>query len=208
MSDSLWPRGLQHARPPCPSPTPRICSNSCPLSRWCHPTISSSVVPFSSCLQSFPASRYFQMSQFFASGGQSVGFSASASVFPMSIQDWFPSGWTGWISLQSKGLSRVFSNTTVQKHQFFSAQLYIYVYIIYKVNIFQCKIYNWFIVTLLSGQGNLNRERLNSFLPEKVGLLKINIFCSLPGSFAYMRQEQKQLKKITSDNNLGEKWQV
>ena len=97
--------------------------NSCPLSRWCHPTISSSVVPFSSCLQSFPASGSFQMSQLFASGGQSIGVSASASVLPMNIQDWFPLGWTGWISFQSKGLSRVFSNTTVQKHQFFSAQL-------------------------------------------------------------------------------------
>ena len=117
VSDSLWPHGLQHARPPCLSPTPRIYSNSCPLSRWCHPTISSSVVPFSSCLQCFPASGSFQMSQFFASGGQSTGVSASASVLPMNIQDWSPLGWTGRISLQSKGLSRVFSNTTVQKHQ-------------------------------------------------------------------------------------------
>ena len=118
MSDSLWPHGLQHARPPCPSPTPRVYSNSCPLSRWCHPTISSSVIPFFSGLQSFPASGSFQMSQFFASGGQSIGVSAWASVLPMNIQDWFPLGWTDWISLQSKGLSRVFSNTTVQKHQF------------------------------------------------------------------------------------------
>ena len=110
-------------QPPCPSPTPGVYPNSCPLSRWCHPTISSSVVPFSSCLQSFPASGSFQMSQLFTSGGQSVGVSASASVLPMNIQDWFPLGWTGWISLQSKGLSRVFSNTTVQKHQFFSVQL-------------------------------------------------------------------------------------
>ena len=101
------------ARPPCPSPTPRVHSNSCPLSRWCHPTISSSVVPFSSCLQSFPASGSFPMSQFFASGGQSIGVSASASVLPTNIQDWFPLGCSGWISLQSKGLSRVFSNTTV-----------------------------------------------------------------------------------------------
>ena len=120
--DSLRPHELQHARPPCPSPTPRVYSNSCPLSWWCHPTISSSVVPFPSCLQSFPASGSFQMSQFFASGGQSVGVSASASVLPMNIQDWFPLGWTGWIFLQSKGLSRVFNNT-VQKHQFISAQL-------------------------------------------------------------------------------------
>ena len=123
MSYSLWPHELQHSRPPCPSPTPGIYSNSCPLSRWCYPTISSSVVPFSSRLWSFPASESFQMSQFFISGGQSIGVSASASVLPMNTQDWSPPGWTGWISLQSKGLSRVFSNTTVQKHQFFSAQL-------------------------------------------------------------------------------------
>ena len=114
MSDSLQPHGLQHARPPCPSPIPGVYSNSCPLTQWCHPTISSSVIPFSPCLQSFPASGSFPMSQFFASGGQSI--SASASVLPMNIQDWFPLGWTGWISLQSKGLARVFSNTTVQKH--------------------------------------------------------------------------------------------
>ena len=123
MSDSLRPHGLQYARLPCPSPTPRVYSNSCSLSRWCHPIISSSVVPFSSHLQSFPASGSFQMSQFFASGGQSIGVSASASVLPMNIQNWFPLGWTGWISLQSEGLSRIFSNTTVQKHQFFSTQL-------------------------------------------------------------------------------------
>jgi len=123
VSDSFRPHGLQHARPPCPSPTPGVYSNSYPLSRWCHPTILSSIVPFS-CLQSFPASGSFQMSQFFASGGQSIGVSASASVLPMNIQDWFPLGWTGWIFLQSKGLSRVFSNTTVQKHQFFGTQLF------------------------------------------------------------------------------------
>ena len=123
MSNYLQPQGLQHARLPCPSPSPGICSNSCPSSRWCHPTISSSVVLFSSCLQSFPASGSFLISQFFSSGGQSIGVSASASVLPMNIQDWSPLGWTGWISLQSKGLSRVFSNTTVRKHQFFSTQL-------------------------------------------------------------------------------------
>ena len=105
--DSLQPNGLQHAKPPCPSRTPRACSNSCPSSGWCHPTISSSVIPFSSCPQSFPASESFQMSQFFALGGQSIGVSASASVVPMYIQDWFPLGWTSWISLQSKGHSRV-----------------------------------------------------------------------------------------------------
>ena len=111
MSDSLWPRGLQHARPPCPSPTPGVYTNSCPLNRWCHPTISSSVIPFSSCPQSFPASGSFPMSQLFASGGQSIGVSASTSVLPVNTQDWFPLGWTGWISLQSKRLSRVFSRT-------------------------------------------------------------------------------------------------
>ena len=123
VSDSLRPHEPQHARPPCPSPAPRVHPNLCPLSRWCHPTISSSVVPFSSCPQSFPASGSFQMSQPFASGGQSIGVSASALVLPMNIQDWFPLGWTGWISLQSKGLSRVFSNTAVQNNQFFCAQL-------------------------------------------------------------------------------------
>jgi len=123
MSDSLWPHGLQHARPLCPSPAPGVYSNSCSFSRWCRLTILSSVVPFSSHLQSFPASGSFQMNQFFASGSQGIGVSASASVLPMNIQDWFPLGWTGWISLLSKGLSRVFSNTTVQKHQFFNTQL-------------------------------------------------------------------------------------
>ena len=123
VSDSLRPHGLQHARPPCLSLTPGAYSNSCPFSQWCHPTNLSSVVPFSSCLQSFPASGSFPMNQFFTSGGQTTGVSASASVLPMNTQDWSPSGWTGWISLQSKGLSRVLSNTTVQKHQFFGAQL-------------------------------------------------------------------------------------
>ena len=123
MSNSLQLHGLQHARPPCPSPTPRAYSNSCPLSQWCPPTISSFVIPFSSCLQFFPVAGSFPMSQFFPSGGQTIGLSASTSVLPMYIQDWFPLGWTGWISLQSKGLSGVFSNNTVQKHQFFSPQL-------------------------------------------------------------------------------------
>ena len=123
MSDSLPPYGLWHARLPCLSPTPRACSNSCPLSWWCYPTISPSVIPFSSCLQSFPASGSFPMSQFFTSGGQGIGVSASASVLPMNIQDWFPLGLTGCISLQSRGLSRDFFNTTVQKHQFSGAQL-------------------------------------------------------------------------------------
>ena len=123
VSNSLWPHEPQHARLPYPSPTAGVYPNACPLSRWCHPTISSSVVPFSSCPQSFPASGSFQMSQLFASGGQSIRASASTSVLPMNTQDWSPLGWTGWISLQSKGLSRVFSNTTVQNHQFFGAQL-------------------------------------------------------------------------------------
>ena len=123
MSDSLQPHELQHARPPCPSPTPGVHSNSCPSSRWCHPSISSSVIPFLSCPQSLPASGSFPMSQLFTWGGQSIGVSALASVLPKNTQDWSPLEWTGWISLQSKGLSRVFSNTTVQKHQFFGTQL-------------------------------------------------------------------------------------
>ena len=123
VSYSLWPHEPQHARPPCPSPTPRVHPNPCPLIRWCHPTVSSSVILFSSCPQSFPALGSFQMNQPFTSGGQSIGVSASTSVLPLNIQDWSPLGWTGWISLQSKGLSRVFSSTTVQKHQFFGPQL-------------------------------------------------------------------------------------
>ena len=139
MSSSLWPHRLQHTRLPCPSPTPRAYSNSCPSNQWCHPTISSSVTPFSSHLQSFPASGSFQMSQLFTPGGQSIGVSASTSVLPMNIQDWFPLGWTGWISLQSKGLSRIFwifCNTTVQKHEFFSAQLSLWS---------NCHIHTWFL---------------------------------------------------------------
>ena len=123
MSDSFRPHESQHTRPPCPSPTPRVYSNSCPLSWWCHPTISSSVIPFSSYPQSLPVSGSFPMNQLFAWGSQSIVVSASMSVLPMNTQDWSPLGWTGWISLQSKGFSRVFSNTTVQKHQFFGAQL-------------------------------------------------------------------------------------
>ena len=123
VSDSLQPNESWHARPPCPSPTPRVYPNRWLSSQWCHPTISSSVVPFSFCTQSFPASGSFPKSQLFTSSAQSTGVSASASILPMNTQDWSPLGWTGWISLQSKGLSRVFSNTTVQKHQFFGAQL-------------------------------------------------------------------------------------
>ena len=123
MSNSLQPHESNLARPLCPSPTPGVHPNSCPLSQWCHPAISSSIIPFSSCPQSLPASGSFQVSQLFAWGGQSIGVSALTSVLPMNTQDWSPLGWTDWISLQSKGLLRVFSNTTVQKHQFFSAQL-------------------------------------------------------------------------------------
>ena len=123
MSDSLRPHESQHSRPPCPSPTPGVHPNSCALSRWCHPAISSSVIPFSSSPQSLPASESFPTSKLFAWGGQSTGVSASASVLPVNTQDWSPLGWTGWISFQSKGLTRVFSNTTVQKHQFFGTQL-------------------------------------------------------------------------------------
>ena len=123
VSDSLQPHESQHARPPCPSPTPGVRSDSCPSSQWCHPAISSSVVPFSSCPQSLPASESFPMSQPFVWDGQSIGVSALASFLPKNTQDWSPLGWNCWISLQSKGLLRVFSNTTVQKHQFFSAQL-------------------------------------------------------------------------------------
>ena len=123
MSDSLWPHEPQHARPPCPSQTPEVYLNSCPSSWWGHPTISSSVVPFSSCPKSLPASGSFPMSKHFASGGQSTGVSVSASVLQMNTKAWSPLGWTGWISLQSKGLSRIFSIITVQKHQFFWAHL-------------------------------------------------------------------------------------
>ena len=132
VSDPLRAHGLQHTRLPSPSPTPGACSNSCPLSQWCHQTISSSVIPFSSCLQSFPALVSFPMSQFFPSNDQSIGASASASVFPVNTQDLFPLGWTGWISLKSKGFSRGFSNTAVQKHQDLNFQI--------RVLIFYCRI--------------------------------------------------------------------
>ena len=151
MSSSLWPHRLQHARLPCPSPTPGACSNSCTSSRWCHPTISSSVIPFSPCLQSFPASGSFSMSQFFTSGDQIIGVSASASVFPMNIQDWFPLGLTDLISLQSKVLSRVFSSTTIQKASilrcsaFFFLFYFIYLLIIIII-IFTLHMY-WFCHT-------------------------------------------------------------
>ena len=146
VSSSLRPHREQHARLPCPSPTPRACSNSCPSSRWCHQAISSSVIPFSSCLQSFPVSGSFPLGQFFASGGQSIGASVSASVPPMNIQDWFSLGLTGLISLQSRGLSRVFSNTTVQKHQFWSHHI---------------KAHRW--------RKNGNSDRLFSWAPKSDG---------------------------------------
>ena len=148
MSNSLWLRGLQHVRLPCPSPTSGAYSNSCPSSQWCHPTISSSVIPFSSRLQCFPATGSFPMSQFFSSGGQSIRVLASASVLPMNIQDWFPLGWTGWISLQFKGLSRVFFNPTVQKHQFFSAQLsFFYFYI--TLFVYYIALFVYYIICIL-----------------------------------------------------------
>ena len=140
VSDSFRPHGLQYARFSCPSSIPGVCSNLCPLRRWCHPTISSSVIPLSSCVQYFPASESFPMSQFFTSGDQSIGPSASASVLPVNIQDWFSLALTGLISLQSKGLSRVFSNTTVQKNQFFGAQLSLW---------FNSQIHTWLLEKLL-----------------------------------------------------------
>ena len=152
MSDSFWPHGSQHTRPPCLSQTPRVHPNPCLLSQWCLPTISSSVVPFSSCPQSFPASGSFQMSQLFASGGQSIGISVSASVLPVNTQDWSPLGWTGWISLQSKGLSRVFSNIIVQKHQFFGTQLSLYNFTKVEKALSQEKIFLNFLVGCLCGK--------------------------------------------------------
>ena len=169
MSDSLRRHGLQHARLPCPSPTPGAYSNSCPLCRWCHPTISPSVVPFSSCLQSFPASGSFLMSQFFASGGQSIGVSASASVLLMNIQDWFPLGWTGWISLQSKGLSGVFFNIIVQKHQFFGAQLSLLFLLYFYFTFFSFFLISHICTWLLEKNRALTRR---TFVSKVMSLLK------------------------------------
>ena len=172
MSDSLRPLEPQHARPPCPSPTPWVYPNSCPLSRWCHPTISSSVVPFSSCPQSFPASGSLQMSQLFVSGGQSTGVSASTSVLPMNTQDWCPLGWTGWTSSQSKGLSRVFSNTTVQKHQFFGAKLsfwsnsHIYIHDYWKKTIALTR--QTFVGKVVSLLFNMLSRLVITFLPRSI----------------------------------------
>ena len=171
---TLGSHGLQHARLPCLSPTPRACSNSCPSSRWCHPTISSSVVPFSSCLQSFPASRSFPMSQFFAIGGQSIGVSASVWVLPVNIQDWFPLGLNGLISLQSKGLTRIFSNTTVQKYQFFTTQLslwsksYIHIWLLEK-NVALTR--GTFVDKVISLLFNMLSRLVITFLPRSKCLL-------------------------------------
>ena len=174
MYNSLWLHGLQHTRFPCPSPSPRVCSNSCPASRWCHPTISSSVIPFSSCLQSFPESGSFPMSQPFTSDGQNSGASISASVLPMNIQDWFPLGWTGWISLLSKGLSRVFSNTTVQKHQFFGAQLFFYTPALTSIHYYWKNhgLIRWtFVIKVMSLLFNMLSRLVITFLPQSKCLL-------------------------------------
>ena len=172
VSNSLWPHGLLHIRPPRPSPITGVYSNSCPLSRWCHPITSSSVVLFSSQLQSFPVSGSFQMSQFFASGGQSIGVSASTSVFPMNIQDWFPIGWTGWISLQSEGLSRVFSNTTVQKHQFFGPQLIVLLLHPYMTTGKTIALTRWtFVGKVMSLLFNMLSRLAITFLPRSKSLL-------------------------------------
>ena len=148
VSSSLQSHGLQHARHPCPSLSLRVCSNSCPLSWWCHPITSSSVIPFSSCLQSFPASGYFLMNRLFASGGQGIGASAAARVLSMNVQNWFPLGLTGLISLQSKGLSRVFSNTTVWKHQLFGTQSSLWFNSCICTWIFVCKVMSLLFNTL------------------------------------------------------------
>ena len=170
MSDSLWPHGLWHTRPPCPSPTPRVCSNSCPLSQWCHPTTSSSSVPFS-CLQSFPASGSFPMSQFFASSDQSI-VSFSFSINP-PMNDWFPLGMTGLISWQSKGLSRVFSNTSAQKHQFFGTQVSLYsnshIHMTTEKNI---ALTRWtFVGKVMSLLFNMLSSLVTAFLPRSKHLL-------------------------------------
>ena len=175
---TLWPHESQHARPPCPSPTLGVYSNSCPSSRWCHPAISSSVVPFSSCPQSLPASGSFPVSQLFASGDQSTGISASASVLPMNTQDW-SLWWTGWISLQSNGLSRVFSNTTVQKHQFFGTQLSSHLYMTTGKTI---ALTRWtFVGKVMSLLFNMLSRLVIIFFPRSTYLLiswlQITIFC-------------------------------
>ena len=170
-SNSLRTHGLSHTRVPCPLLSPKACSNSCPLSQWCHPTISSSVIPFSSCPQSFPASWSFPVSRLFASGGQGIG--ASASVFPMNIQDWVPLGWTGLISLQSKGLSRVFSNTTVQKHEFFGTQTSLWLSShIYTWQLEKTALTRWtFVGKIMSLLSNMLSRFVIAFLPRNKCLL-------------------------------------
>ena len=165
MSNSLRPHGLKHIRLPCPSPSPGACSKSCPLSWWCYPTISSSMGPFSSCLQSCPAPGCFPVSQFFASGDRSIGVSASKSVLPMNIQDWFPLGRNGWISLQSEGISSVFSNTTVQKYQFFGSQF------LYSSTLTSISLTRWtFIGKVMSLIFNMLSRLVITFLPRSKGL--------------------------------------
>ena len=174
MSDSLRPHGPQHARPPRPTPTPGVHPNSCPSSWWCHPAISSSVIPFSSCSQSLPASDSFPMSQIFARGGQSTGVSALVSFLPKKSQGWSPSEWTGWISLQSMGLSRVFSNTTVQKHQFFGAQLSLIVQLAhpYMTTVKTIALTRWtFVGKVMSLLFNMLSRLVIAFLPRSKCLL-------------------------------------
>ena len=190
VSDSLWCQGMQHAKLPCPSPIPGTYSNSCPSGRWCYPTISSSVVPFSSHFQLFPASGSFQMSPFFPSGGQSIGVSASASVIPVNIQDWFPLGLTGLIPLQSKGLSRVFSSTTILKHQFFMVQL-LYLYMTTEKTI---ALTMWtFVGKVLSLLFNMLSRFFIAFLPRSKRLL---ISWLQPLSTVIL--EPKKIKSVTA----------
>ena len=195
MPNSLWPHGLQNARLHCPSPTPAACSNSYPSSRWHHPIISTYVIPFSSHLQSFPASGSLPMSLFFTSSGQSIGVSASASVLPMNIQDWFPLGWTGWISLQSKELLRVFSNTTVQKHQLFSTQLFLMVQLshLFMTNGKTIALTRWiFVSKVMSLLFNMLSKFVIAFLPRSK---RLSISWLQPQSAVIL--EPKKIKSVT-----------
>ena len=204
MSNSLWPQGLQHARLPCPSPTHGVYSNSCPSSRWCHPTISYTAVPFSSCLKSFPASGSFPMSQFFTSGSQSIGVSASASVLPMNVQDWFPLGLTGWISLQSKGLSRVFSSTTVQKHQFFGTQLSLWFNSHIQYDYWKNHSFDYMglcISKVMSLLFNMMSRLVITFLPRSKSLL-----ISWLQSPSAVILEPKKIKFVTVSPSICMKW--
>ena len=195
MSNSLWPHKLQYARLSYPSQSPGACSNSCSLSRWCHPTILSSVVPFFPCLLSFPASRYFLLSWIFTSGGRSIGVSALASVLPMNIQDWFPLGWTGWISLQSKGLSRVFSNTTVLKHQLFKHSAFFMVQLSHPYMIIgkTMVLTRWtFVGKVMSVSFNMLPRFVIAFLPRSKCLLIL--WLQLPYAVIL---ELKKIKSVT-----------